>query len=216
MAVPSDLGQLDTCVIADAMDSVGLNGVLPGFRLVAGRAQLCGPIVTVTLGAGPAKVGQRHLGAAAIDRASPGDVIVVDNDGRLAMGAWGGLLSVAAVQAGVGGVVVNGACRDVDEIETMELSVFAKGTTPVTARGRVHERATGEPTRINDVTVRSGDILRADRSGVVVLPVEAVEEIVSVATELAGQEREMIALLQSGETATDVLGHRYERMVDHR
>jgi 4-hydroxy-4-methyl-2-oxoglutarate aldolase len=72
-----------------------------------GGARTAGRAVTMQLAEGSAPVGQPkvHLGVQAIFAASPGDVIVVANGGRIGMGSGGGLLSVAASKRGVSGVV---------------------------------------------------------------------------------------------------------------
>jgi len=154
-----------------------------------------------------------HLGAAAISAARPGDVIVVDNRGRLDCGGWGGLLTMAAVQKGVAGVVVHGACRDIGEAEDLGFPVYGLGTTPRTARGRVAEASTGEPVEITGVTVSTGDLVLADATGVVVVPADGAEAIIAAAEAIVARESAMAERLRAGTAPEEVLGAAYEDML---
>lgn len=212
------LTRFDTCVLSDALDALGLVGVADGPVPVWEGARLAGPAVTVKLVPGVPDTGRArpHLGARAIDRARPGSVIVVDNGGRTEMGGWGGLLSLAAHRKGVAGVVLDGACRDVDEARELGFPVFARCAVPRTARRRVYEESTGEPVEIAGVPVSEGDLVVADGSGVVVLPRPRVLEVLAVAERLMAREREMSARLKAGEAVGEVLGHGYESMIGGR
>jgi regulator of RNase E activity RraA len=209
------LAALDSCAVSDAMDSLGLSGVLPGIFPVWEGARLAGRAMPMQLHAGPPPAGvpRVHLGARAIDRSGPGTVIVVANEGRTGMGAWGGLLSRAAARNQVAGVVVDGACRDVDEARDLHFAVHARSGVVATARGRVHEASVGEPVEIAGVTVRTGDLVIADGSGVVIVSAGRAEEVVRQAGRIAAREALMIADLQAGRAASDVLGTDYEAML---
>jgi regulator of RNase E activity RraA len=77
--------------------------------------------------------------------ADRGDVVVVANGGRTDVSGWGGLLSLGCVERGLAGAVVDGACRDVAEAQADGLPVFARGTSPRTARGRLRQKSAGSP-----------------------------------------------------------------------
>lgn len=206
---------LDACAVSDALDSLGLPGAVAGIVPLSG-GRISGRVRTVALrrlGGGETPPAGSHLGARTIDSAAPGDVIVVANDGRDDSAAWGGLLSAAAHRAGVAGVVVDGACRDVDEAAGIGFPVFARSATPVSARGRTVEEATDVPVAVGDVTVETGDLVIADRSGVVFVPGGSAEEVLAAAERIATRERSMLAELAEGATVAAVLDHRYESML---
>src|SRR5579875_3270487 len=98
------------------MDSLGIDGVVTGLvsfgtsKRVAGRARTIKIVPT-----SPDVQAGVHLGATTLSTAHPDDIVVVANDARVGMAAWGGLLSLAAIRRGISGVVVDGAVRDVDE-----------------------------------------------------------------------------------------------------
>lgn len=206
---------LDVCTLADALDASGIDGAVPGLRPMWEGAVVVGRAVTTRLAVGPPPPAAPpvHLGSRAIEAARPGDVIVVDNSGRTDMGSWGGLLCAAALAVGVGGVVTDGACRDVDEAREAGFPVFARAAAVRTARGRVHEVACGEPVDLAGVLVRPGDIVAADGSGVVVIPAEMAMTVADVGESIAGRERVMLADLRSGVPVTVVLGASYEGML---
>lgn len=221
MTRPSDAGvvrrlrKLDVCTVSDALDALGLDGVVAGIGPVWEGAFVAGRAVTMRLAEGPAPAGtpKVHLGAAAVEASGPDDVIVIDNGGRVGMGSWGGLLSAAASCRGVAGVVTDGACRDVDEARTLGFPVFARGVVPRTARGRVHEAAIGSAIRLGGSAVDPGDFVIADGSGVVVLAADRAAEVVAKAESIAGREARMQADLRAGLPVSHVLGRSYEDML---
>ena len=210
------LAALDACVVSDALDAAGIEGACLGlFPLWAG-AQVAGRARTVLLqplSEAASDLPTTHLGVRAIERSDAGDVIVVANEGRVEMGGWGGLLAAAAAARGVAGVVVDGACRDLDEAADRRFPVFARAAITRTARNRVFEAGTGDPVTISGVAVRELDYVRADGSGVVVVPAERIDEVLGIASKMAARERAMIAGIEAGQSFRDVLGARYESMI---
>ncbi|MFE7243128.1 RraA family protein [Streptomyces sp. NPDC057580] len=210
------LRQLDTSTLSDALDALGLNGVVPGLTPYGPPTRIAGRARTVELGPATGQVADRHLCTAAIEAAQPGDVIVIAHNSRADVAGWGGLLSVAAQAGGVAGVIVDGVCRDVDDYIDLGLPVYARGAVPTSARGRVAEIATGTAIPLGPVTVRPGDWLVADRSGTVVIVQERVKQVLDTAEALSAREALMAADLRTGQRVTEVLGRTYETMLGHR
>ncbi|MFV3127255.1 RraA family protein [Niveispirillum sp. KHB5.9] len=206
--------RFDSCTVSDALDKLGLSGAviglapltLPG-RRVAGRA------VTVKLGAPMPNLPKRHLGAGAVMAAEAGDIIVVEHRGRTDVSGWGGLLSRGAVGKGVAAVIVDGACRDVDESRDLGLPVFARAPVPVTARGRVAEHDFNCPITIAGLAVAPGDWLVADGSGVVFIQAARLEEVITVAEDILARETLMARDIDAGVPIGDVMGANYEDML---
>ncbi|MBA3737101.1 MAG: RraA family protein [Actinobacteria bacterium] len=209
------LRELDACAVSDALDSLGLGGVVAGIGPLWPAGRLFGTVRTVALR--PVVAGEppsgTHLGATAIDTATAGDVIVVANQGRVDSAAWGGLLSAAAARKGVAGVIVDGACRDVDEAAGAGLAVFARAATPISARGRSVEEATDAPVEIGGVRVATGDLVVADASGVVFVQSDSANEVLEVAERIVEKERSMLHELSAGAPVQAVLDGRYETML---
>src|SRR5258706_8538500 len=128
------LAKLDTCAASDALDRLGLRGATIGIRPVWHCPKIAGRAVTVKIKPAGLEKSKVHLGTPAIEAAQAGDVLVVDNGGRPDVSAWGGLLSLASKLKGLSGVVIDGACRDVDESREVGFPVYARAVVPVTAR----------------------------------------------------------------------------------
>lgn len=213
------LAALDSCACSDAMDRLGLTGVAPGLRPLTVAHMVTGRVITVELGPvgqGSSQPAGRHLGTAAIEAARPGDVIVVAAGGRTGAAGWGGVLSLAASIRQVAGVIVDGACRDVDESTALGLPVYGLAATPATARGRQAELGWNAPVQIAGVTVRPGDLVVADGSGVVFLPAGHAADVIAAAEEIAGREAAMARRIRAGEPVSRVLSGDYEQMLNAR
>jgi len=208
--------RLDVCLVSDAMDVLGIEGFALGLQRLSTDRRVAGRVVTVQLVPARCTAARQHLGARAIEVAGPADVIVVANDGRSNSAAWGGLLSAAASVKGVGGVVVDGLCRDVDESRELGFPVFGRGCMPLTARGRVVEAATNERVVISGVTVDPGDLVVADGSGVVFVPAARADAVVSTAERIGDKESRMMRAIREGRPITQVLDARYEAMLEEQ
>lgn len=112
----------------------------------------------------------------ALELVKPGDVIVIDNRGFTSACVGGGNIAIAAKKAGAVGIVVDGAWRDIAEIEEIGFPMFLKGIHPVTTAKR-------GPGEINTavccggVVVEAGDVVFGDREGIVVIPKRAIAKV---------------------------------------
>ncbi|MFT4096005.1 MAG: RraA family protein [Rhodoblastus sp.] len=204
---------LDTCAVSDALDKLGLPGAVIGVGSLTGPARVAGKVVTTKLGAPLPNLPKRHLGAGAVMAAERGDVIVVEHRGRLDVSGWGGLLSRGAVRAGVAAVLIDGACRDIDESRALGLPVFARAAVPVTARGRIAEHSFQEPITFGNVAVKPGDYVFADGSGVVFVDQTLADEIIATAEDIFAREAAMAAAIDRGEPIGKVMAGNYEDML---
>lgn len=209
------LENLATTNVADALDALGLKGATFGIRPVwPTMKNVVGRAVTVKITAAGLTKSKHHLGIKAIDAAGSGDVIVIDNGGRLDVSCWGGILANGAAVKGVGGVFIDGACRDVDECVEIGFPVYARGSVTATARGRIMEEATNVMVQFGGAQVRPGDIVVGDKSGVVIIPQEKLDEVITKAEELELKEKNMIAEIRSGKNIIEVDNkYSYENML---
>jgi 4-hydroxy-4-methyl-2-oxoglutarate aldolase len=210
----SRLEKLATTNIADAMDKVGIRGAVIGIRPMYDCPKIIGRAVTIKITAAGAVASKYHLGVRAIDAASRGDVIIIDNRGDLNNNCWGEILSMGSKMKGISGVVVDGAARDIDACREFGFAVYARGTVPITARGRIMEESFNEVIRVGDVQVSPGDIVMADINGVVIIPAGKVEEVLSAAETLLEKELAMIEELKNGVSMLEVdQKYAYEAML---
>src|ERR687889_2286765 len=138
-AIIERLGNLDTCSVSDGLDSLDLAGATWGIRPQWQCSRIVGRAVTVKIKPVGSQQPTQHLGTPAVEAAGPGDIIVIDNGGQRQFSTWGGLLSLSAKLKGLSGVVIDGACRDVDEARDLEFVVYAGGAVPMPAGGRVRQ-----------------------------------------------------------------------------
>ena len=207
--------KLSTTNISDALDALGLKGATFGIRpLMPQWGQVTGRAVTVKMtAAGPVQA-RRHLGVAAIEAAGPGDIILIDNGGRLDVSCWGGILANGARRKGVAAVVIDGAARDLDDCVAIDFPVYARGPVVATARGRVMEEATNVLVQFGGVQVSPGDVVTADRSGVVITPWARAEEVLAKAESLWEKEESMIRDIRAGLSMLEVdEKYNYEKML---
>lgn len=211
------LGRIDCCAVSDAMDKLGLPGCVTGLAPLTTLRRIAGRVRTVRLvakeAAPPAAGPPRHLGTTAIERAAPGEIIVVEQKSGLDAGSWGGILSLGAKLRGVAGVIADGPVRDVDEARELDFPIFGRRPTARTARNRVVEAATDEPVTIGDVTVSVGDYAVADGSAVVFVRAADIARLLEAAESIAAREAAMSQALRAGQPITQVMGASYEHML---
>jgi 4-hydroxy-4-methyl-2-oxoglutarate aldolase len=188
-----------TTNVSDALDKLGLKpgmvGILPIYE---GCPKLLGTAITMRVtAAGPTRPAA-HMGVDPIMAAGKGDVIVIDNAGHLDENCWGEIMTYASIQRGISGVVIDGACRDVDVIKTLGFPVYARGRVPLTARGRTMQDAYNCLIRCGGVQVRPGDIIMADDNGVVVIPQERAQEVLETTADIFDRESAIVEDLKKG------------------
>jgi 4-hydroxy-4-methyl-2-oxoglutarate aldolase len=122
-----------------------------------------------------------------LSKAPTGTVVVCQpNDYTLAH--MGELSSETLAYKKVLGYIVDGGCRDSGFIEKLGFPVFCRYFTPVDIVGKWAATAFGEPIRIGDVAISTGDYVLADRDGIVVIPGILVEEVVQQTEEVLLKE----------------------------
>ncbi len=207
------LSRMDSCAVSDALDKLGMKGAVTGIHRFSTERRIVGRVLTVKLDRAEGRTNTRHLCTAAIEAATPGDIIVVEQRTGLDAASWGGNLSIGAQVRGVAGVIVDGPVRDVDDSRKLDFPVFARDHTARTARGRIVEVATGEPILVGDVTVTPGDYVIADASGVVFVAQGEIGRVLDTAEAIVQREEAMAQALREGKPISQVMGANYEQML---
>ncbi|MCU1418330.1 MAG: phi [Schumannella sp.] len=158
----------------------------------------CAPAGTVAITPGSRFSGRalpvRHSGSVdvfleVLERAQPGDVLVIDNEGRLDEACVGDLMVLEAAGAGLAGIVIWGLHRDTAEIREIGLPVFSLGSMP-TGPLRVDPRASDalDAATIGQWTISRDDHVFADDDGVIFVPSAAVDGVVAAAEAIRDTE----------------------------
>src|ERR1035437_7863837 len=169
--------------VADAMGRFGFMD--PGMRPRSGRA-LCGLAVTVQCR--PADNLMVHK---ALQVATMGDVVVVSTCGNTTSAVFGELMCNTAAAAKLGGIVVDGAIRDVEGITRLGMAAFSRSVCP----GSCDKHGPGE---IN-VPISCGGTGVGDADGIAVVPRERSAAILELVGQLMDREKKRIAEIAAGQ-----------------
>jgi 4-hydroxy-4-methyl-2-oxoglutarate aldolase len=193
--VHAAFAQLSTPTVSDSLDRLGIAGQALGIAPLDRSFRLVGRAWTLRYG----PVGQdRGTVGDYIDDLGPGDVVVLDNQGRLDATVWGDLLTIVAHRRQVAGTVIDGICRDVDRSLTLGYPIFSRGNWMRTGKDRVRVEATQVPVSVGGIRVEPGDLLLGDGDGIVVVPAARADEVLETAERIEGAEAAIRAAIEAG------------------
>lgn len=162
---------------------------------------VCGRVFTVDLAPGHNIWLHR-----AIYAAQPGDILVARANGGFEYGYWGDIMTHAALERRLGGLVIDGCVRDSADLLRLRLPVFARGLC-VRGTGKDASRGGLQGTLIiGGTTVRPGDLVVGDADGVVVVPPADLAEVTARAEQREQKEESVRARLLAGESTLDIYG----------
>jgi 4-hydroxy-4-methyl-2-oxoglutarate aldolase len=181
------LRELPTATISDALDRLGIVGQCLGIAPLDPRFRLVGRAFTLRYR--PTGLVDRGNVGDYIDDVPPGDIVVLDNAGRLDCTVWGDILTAVSSRRGVGGTVIHGVCRDVQRALDLNYPIFSRGRYMRTGKDRVEVESMNAPVSLGDVQVRPGDILVGDADGLLVIPRVRETEVFETAREIEDAEQ---------------------------
>ena len=186
-ATVDGLRELPTATISDALDRLAIVGQCLGIAPLDPRFRLCGRAFTLRYR--PTGAVERGNVGDYIDDVPPGDIVVLDNAGRLDCTVWGDILTAVSHRRGVGGTVIDGVCRDVTRALDLGYPIFSRGRYMRTGKDRVEVESQGAPISLGEVQVRQGDILVGDADGILVIPAVRESEVLEVARDIEEAEQ---------------------------
>ena len=194
------LEELTTPHLADACLRLGV--------AVRCGPHLLGPAVPGMRASGRARP-VRHFGSVdvfleALGEAAAGDILAVDNDGRLDEACVGDLIALEGKRAGLAGIVIWGLHRDSQELSDIGLPLFSLGVLS-TGPQRLDARPSDVfgRAKVGSHVVTSSDIVVADGDGVLLLPEARLGEIVAVAATIRDTERRQAIAMAGGRSLRD-------------
>lgn len=176
-------------------DAIGRRGALSGIQPIgSGPTEFCGSALTVWTVPGD------NLGPwVAVSMAKPGDVVIIANGGAKDASVFGDLAFGMARNAGVAAIVTDGLVRDADGIGRVGLPVFAAGLSP-NSPFKHGPAIVGAPISIAGTVVQSGDIVRGDRDGVVIVPRSRCVDALAECRAITRKEEDVQRQIDAGAT----------------
>ena len=191
-----ELARLGTATVYEASGRQGL--VELDLRPLLLGIRAAGPARTVRCGQG-----DNLMVHAAMDRAQPGDVLVLTMPEAEPVALIGELLATQAKRRGVAALLVDAAVRDVEDLRQLGLPIWTRWIRVKGAEKTV-AGSIDEPVQVGGATIRPGDAVVLDVDGVVIVPSERLDEVLAAARERAEYERAKRAQLEAGALSYDL------------
>lgn len=205
----SKLDKLPTGNVADNNNNAPRQGVMDsGIKPLDPKSHMVGRAVTVQCYPGDNLA--LHQG---IYACQPGDVLVCDCHGYIEAGHFGDIMATACKVRGIAGVIIDGSCRDAQDIVALGLPVFVRGFNP---SGTVKESLAklNVPVRCGGVEVHPGDIVLGDCDGVVVVPQADEDAVFEKAIAKFEKEQHIVEQLLAGKTTLEVYG--FDKLIEKK
>ncbi|GMA65069.1 4-carboxy-4-hydroxy-2-oxoadipate aldolase/oxaloacetate decarboxylase [Alicyclobacillus fastidiosus] len=195
------LNALSTLPSSTVHEAAGRIGNLPSqIKPVSKTMKLCGFAMTVL-----SPPGDNLWLHRAIYQATPGDILVVDVGTAYEYGYWGEIMTKAAIERGIGGLVINGCVRDLDRLVELDFPIFARGICiNGTGKDDQAQSVVNSPARIGDVIVFPGDLVLGDSDGVVVIPRKQVSRVAELAKAREEKELKVMLELRQGKSTLEI------------
>ena len=192
---------LESLSAATVHEAYGRRGALdPAIQPIVSGRRICGPAMTVRTAPG-----SNLLLHQALLHTPPGWILLAATDGGRDFGYWGDVMTAAATERGLGGVIIDGGVRDLAELRASTLPIFSAGHT---MRGtvKVQEGEIGEPIVVGGVLASPGDIVIGDDDGVVCVALEQARHVAIVSRAREDKEVAIKAAIARGETTLSLYG----------
>ena len=186
---------------SDALDECKIKGVISGLTQRSGGHQFVGFAVTARQQVGEhGNCTAAELGVTEMLEATRKDDVLVVDMGGVPVSTFGGLAAATAVANGAAAVIIDGACRDLGEVQATGLWVATRHVVPTSGKKRAKLIAMGEAVTIGGMTVNAGDLLVGDETGVVVVPQADILRVSEIAMKNLAQDQMMERALKAGRT----------------
>jgi 4-hydroxy-4-methyl-2-oxoglutarate aldolase len=205
-----------SATVADALDALGVNGILGASTLVPTlpEERVVGRVITLrnvpsrldpyrAVSEGSWLMAEIH----GIELAEAGDVIVIS--GLPEVSNMGGIVAACATRGGLAGAIVDGAVRDVGQSRRRGFPIWSRDISPATGKWRGSSVEINSTISVAGVAVASGDIVVADETGVCFVPIELADQVIARCEAIDKKEAEMFADIAEGLPMADVIGRLY-------
>jgi regulator of RNase E activity RraA len=193
--IADKLKSLGVTTLSDALDKLGIEGQCLGIMPFDHSMAFAGPAFTIRMvpvGLSGGSVGDY------IDDVEPGQVVVLDNGGRMDVTVWGDILTMVADRRKIAATVIDGVCRDIGRSIELGYPIFARGNTMRTGKDRVTADAYNIVVQIAGVRVAPGDWLVGDGDGVISIPAARIDDVLGVAGQIVAAEESIRNAISEG------------------
>jgi regulator of RNase E activity RraA len=189
---------------SDALDQLKIEGIVSGLPMRSGSGRCAG--FAATAHGEVRDLGGFELHEFGQDRmvasAGPTQVLVVAAGGA-EVSAMGGIVALSAFKRGIEGVIIDGACRDIDDIRKGGLWVASRHVTPRTGKRRMRLDGFGDPVHLAGRLVQAGDLIIGDSTGIVVVPRSSILEVLALAEKVHRSDERLEGAVAAGQTLGD-------------
>jgi 4-hydroxy-4-methyl-2-oxoglutarate aldolase len=206
-----------TGTVSDAMDELGIVGVVPAYVLppVNTGKRVVGPALTLRNIQRTAQIHKAALDntntqgeSEAHNLAEPGDVLVLE--GVVGCSNMGGQSATIARRQGLIGAVVDGTVRDPQQYREMGWPVWCRGFTPITGKWRMQTVEINGTVQIAGVQVNPGDLVCADEAGVAFVPRERAAEVLDAARKIDAGDTRRKTDIDKGASVAELMTRTYK------
>ncbi len=196
---------MNSAVFSDILHDMGISCTIAGLTLNYTQKKVFGRANTLKIRA--LKEGEDYRGIydglKTYERITPGEVIVVENEVE-DRAYFGELNANLAVRAGAIGTIVSSVTRDIDEVNRLDYPVFAKGYCCADVKGIATVEGHQVPICINGIDILPGDLIFADRCGIVRIPKHLEKEVLEKAIQVAETEGSILRRVLNNENAVSI------------
>jgi regulator of RNase E activity RraA len=206
-----------TGTVSDAMDELGIVGVVPAYVLppVTTGVRIVGPALTVRNIQRTAQIHRAALDktntqgeSEAHNLAEAGDVLVIE--GVTGCSNMGGQSATVARRQGFIGAVVDGTVRDPQQYREMGWPVWCRGFTPITGKWRMQTVEINGTVQVAGIQVHPGDLVCADEAGIAFVPRSRVAEILEAARKIDAGDTRRKADIDRGASVAELMTRNYK------
>ena len=194
-------------VISDVLDILGYRNQAIGSELMplSDDTVIFGPAFT-SIGTQVYSMPEAPLIAQCrvVDQLKPGEVYLLVTRGKYTCALFGELFATNVNKHGCAGVILDGCIRDVRELKRMNFPIFYRTRDPRTSKGRCEINECQIPIDLCGVTVNPGDYVFADCDGIVIIPADMVDEVITQAYEVLEKENFSRSRLTQGATMESI------------
>ena len=188
--IVEEASQYPSSILADV---AGRRGALDGrIAPLSTSMRVCGPAFTVEV-----RAGDNLMIHAAMAMAKPGDVLVIDGKGDTTCALMGSIMLNACKVLQLGGVVIDAAIRDTEELRELGFPVFAVGASPNGPTKFIPGRINW-PVSCGAIAIQPGDLIVGDADGVVAIERDKAASLIDLAARKVADERGRIADIVAG------------------